>query len=253
MTSSKRRHARALCILLAAGAAGACGGVNGDWQEEGSAVDTQQEPIMNGTAASRHPEAVLVDMYQSNVLRAACSGAVIAPRVVLTAGHCVNGYDGWRIAAPFARKQIVTTSDAAVYDWNNYPSTTVNPRLHDVALIFLHTPIVLDLYPAIASRRVADGTSVVNIGRRRDGLLSSSTLYMSQPLAIADATSVGFPNDYRASNVLETGDSGGPVEQTETHRIVAVNSGNGSGIEVLARVDFLYGWIEEQISTHGGW
>jgi hypothetical protein len=36
------------------------------------------------------------------------------------------------------------------------------------------------------------------------------------------------------------------------HRIVAVNSGAGSGRQILARVDLLHGWITEQIQQHAG-
>src|SRR5262249_2169214 len=64
------------------------------------------EPIIGGTNASAFPEAVLVDMSRNGKLVAACSGAMIAPKVVLTAGHCVAGFDGWRVTAPFAGKQV---------------------------------------------------------------------------------------------------------------------------------------------------
>ena len=58
--------------------------------------------IVGGVRASDHPEAVLVDMDG-----AACSGSLIAPRVVLTAGHCVDGSSVWTITAPYAGGQRV--------------------------------------------------------------------------------------------------------------------------------------------------
>jgi len=41
------------------------------------------------------------------------------------------------------------------------------------------------------------------------------------------------------------------VTNRSPHEIVAVNSGGGS-TEVLARVDLLYQWIQQQIQAHGG-
>jgi hypothetical protein len=65
-------------------------------------------------------------------------------------------------------------------------------------------------------------------------------------------SNAGYPYDYEATEVIESGDSGGPDMKAGTHTIVAVNSGAGSGTEVLARVDLLYSWIQQQIANHGG-
>jgi hypothetical protein len=101
---------------------------------------------------------------------------------------------------------------------------------------------------------VADGTRIVNIGRINNGVLSNTSLFVSKPIPVRGATSVGFPFDYVAMEVIESGDSGGPDELpgTDPHQIVAVNSGAGGGTEVLARVDLLRSWILGKVASHGG-
>src|SRR3954463_13748090 len=64
-------------------------------------TDHVSAPIVGGSTATEFPESALLEMSQQGVIRAACSGAVIAPRVVLTAGHCVAGFTGWNVRAPF--------------------------------------------------------------------------------------------------------------------------------------------------------
>jgi hypothetical protein len=223
-----------------------------------------QERVVNGTPASAYPEAALVDLYMAGRLNAYCSGSVIAPQVVLTAGHCVKGEtfsgvnpDSWVVTVPYNGMQTAKASNADVFDWTD-TSGTIDPSLHDIGLIFLDTPIQMapSQCPVLAQKELANGSNVVRIGRVLNGAASTTDVFISSPVAVADGTSAGYPNDYtEQGGILESGDSGGPSEVAgmTPHQIVAVNSGGGSP-EVLARIDqtALYQWIQQQITAHGG-
>jgi hypothetical protein len=216
--------------------------------------DARTEPIKNGSEATQYPSAVIVNMKQGSWQVASCSGAVIAPRIVLTAGHCaVGAFDNWTVKAPYAGNQSANSHQKIVYDWSG-TGETVDPNKHDVALLVLDTPITLAVYPEIASAVVTSGQKVRNIGRINNGVMSNTRLFVSQPLSVVNGSSYGYPFDYAATEVIESGDSGGPVvlDNVLPHRIVAVNSGAGGGIEVLARVDLLRSWILEKVAANGG-
>jgi V8-like Glu-specific endopeptidase len=215
-----------------------------------SCNQTSSNAIVGGKAASAYPEAVLVDMKGG----AACSGSLIAPSVVLTAGHCVDGFDSWGIQAPFAGNQSSSSSDGETYDWAENGAETVNPDHHDIGLVYLQTPLRISHYPTLSQKALADGTEIVNVGRIQDGQLSKTSLFVSSPAQLTDGTASGYPLDYTSDAIIQPGDSGGPVflASAAQHTIVAVNSGVNPTFEVLARVDLLYSWIAQKVQAHGG-
>lgn len=223
-----------------------------DWDEEEELeAGGEEAPIVGGSKATAYPEAVLIDMGNNGQISSACSGALIAPKVVLTAGHCVaGGFNYWRATLPFAGNQTAT-GKGVVYDYNSN-TNYVDPNSHDVGLILLSSALSIQTYPTVATAKVPDGTLAQNIGRINNGQFSNTALFISQPLKISDATNSGFPFDYIASEVIQPGDSGGPVVLANSHSIVAVNSGAGGGTQVLARVDLLYSWIKQQVEANGG-
>ena len=59
----------------------------------------EASPIVNGAPATNYPEAVLINS-KTAAGGFSCSGSMIAPRVVLTAGHCVLDVTSATVVAP---------------------------------------------------------------------------------------------------------------------------------------------------------
>lgn len=220
----------------------------------GSEADSRPDlpdaaPIVNGVSASKYPEAVLIDAVRwGKPWR--CTGAVIAPRVVLTAGHCVVGVSSSTIVAPFAAGQKSNGIAHLSYDWKD-TSGYIVPDQHDVAVIVLDSPIVLQSYPVVADAKVVDGTLALNVGRIKDGDASAKSLFLSPAQPVRDGAPSGWAYNYLSDEVIQSGDSGGPVvlEGGPQHTIIAVNSASGSGTQFLARVDLLSEWIAERVAA----
>lgn len=245
-TSLSHRGIGALMTLTLAATLGCS--ASPDSAPAGERSEGTADAIKGGVPATAYPEAVLLDLGGGY-----CSGSLIAPQLVLTAGHCVAGVSTFQVTAPHAGGQQAGGIKGAVYDYTN-TSDYVDPSQHDVGVVFLDAPISLATYPAVLASPVAAGTQVVNVGRILNGQLSTSSLYVSQPLGVSDGASIGYPLSYVATEVIEPGDSGGPVLLADgaSHQIAAVNSGGGQGTEILARVDLVHAWLQQMIAESGG-
>ncbi len=204
------------------------------------------EPIIGGVAATDYPEAAILNMRTAAGANYACTASIIAPKVVLTAGHCVDGMSSFDV---YVGTSTQKSTSAETFDWNEHGATNVNPNHHDIGLVYLATAVKLATYPTLAAAPLASGASAVNVGRIHNGLTSST---WKATVALSPGASVGYPFDYSSKDVIESGDSGGPVFALGTHSIVAVNSGAGGGTQVLARTDLLLSWIQQKVAAHGG-
>jgi len=109
-----------------------------------------------------HPHVVLLLMEVGGVPMFRCSGTLLSPTVLLTAGHCTNNFPG----APYTGMRVFTESDvqAGIGTTNNYPfagpnsveavSWAAHPLyetapffVHDVGVVILEEPgVILDEY-----------------------------------------------------------------------------------------------------------
>lgn len=206
------------------------------------------ENIIAGKEATGFPEAGFMNMDMTASGGYACSLALIAPRVVLTAGHCVDGHGTFDVYVGGSYQRSV---EASVLDYENN-SEYVQHDQHDVGLVFLSQPLALaDGFPSLDAQPMPFGGTVVNVGRVLDTKVTKK-MYQGQAV-IQDGAHIGYPLHYRSEKVIESGDSGGPVFALDTHRIVAVNSGSGGSTQILARTDLVYDWITAEVQAHGGW
>lgn len=130
-----------LILVLAFGAAGSISAVT-DGELDGNA----------------HPQAVLLLMEVGGQPAFRCSGTLLSPTVLLTAGHCTNNYPG----APYTGMRVFTESDvqAGIGTTNNYPYAGPNAVeavawyshplyetgpffVHDVGVVILQEPGVV--------------------------------------------------------------------------------------------------------------
>lgn len=185
----------------------------------GCAADTGEETGESGEAltklaenakASLFPEAVLVNMPG----RRRCSGVLVNPRTVITAGHCTNDL----IGAPSSSITVIAPNaggqrSQAVVAYDVYKGTalSIDPNTRDLAMLTLDRPITVDYYPPIHEKTVGNGRLLRAVGREHDGQISDDDLFVGKKVPAHRGTPDFFPLDYYTRPIVESADSGGPV------------------------------------------
>jgi secreted trypsin-like serine protease len=219
--------------------------------------------ITNGTLdGDRHPQVVLVLMEVDDEPMFRCTGTLIAPTYVLTAGHCADN-------AQFSGIRIFTESDVDGGD-NDYPFGTGNNTieairfsahpeyddalffLHDVGMIELAEPVMLDpedyatlpsvdSLDALANKRGKQDVTFTSVGYGLQAAQLNNPTPQAHTVGVRvrmfstpkldQINAPGFTGDYSMllSNNTKTGgtcfgDSGGPNFLGSSNVVAAVTS-----------------------------
>ena len=223
-----------------------------------------------------HPEVVLIIMDVGGSPAYRCSGTMIAPTYVLTAGHCTSNYPD----EPFTGLRVFTESDVENGD-NDYPYGTGNNTIeavrwaahplyetapffvHDVGMIELEEAFLpagfdypdlpaADMLDALKTKRGKQATWFTAVGYGLQQInpvfVQSEKIRMVAEPRLIQINTPGFTGDYSLllSNNHATGgtcfgDSGGPNFLAGGNTIAGITSfginGNCAGTGGVFRTD----------------
>lgn len=221
-----------------------------------------------------HPYVVLIIMDVGGAPMWRCSGTLIAPTYVLTAGHCASNYPD----APATGMRIFTESDVQNGDntypfgggpnsveavrWAAHPLFETAPFfVHDVGMIELSEPVYLDEYgtlpdvnqlDALKTRRGLQDVTFTSVGYGLQEInpvfIQSQKIRMVAHPHLLQINVPGFTGDFSLllSNNHSTGgtcfgDSGGPNFLGDSNIVAGVTSfginGNCAGTGGVFRMD----------------
>src|SRR5450432_1157348 len=202
-----------------------------------------------------------------------CSGALVAPNLVLTARHCVSravtatpscdargqSHNGDHLAEDADPAAIAIYVGAHVHPDIDTPRAHAIRTLHpsgrvlcdaDVAFLVLDRPLTnVTILPIRLHASVEQGDAVVPVGfgggiNNVVGLRvarDKSTILATGPASNAETGAVLGPREFEVEGATCRGDSGGPAIDMRTGEIVGVVSRGGScwanGNHVYTRVD----------------
>jgi S1-C subfamily serine protease len=198
---------------------------SGDVVANGDGTSTLQTENF-GTARNLCP----TERFREQPIGAFCSGFLVAPDVIATAGHCVNDANVTDVRFVFGyRMQDATTEPSQISDGEIFSGASLIGREEegagaDWALVRLDRPVTN--HPVVDIRRsgkIADNEGVHVIGHP-----------VGLPTKVAGGASVrdNSPAEFFVAN-LDTygGNSGSPVFNSETHAV--------EGILVRGETDFV--------------
>jgi len=227
-----------------------------------------------------HPHVGLLLFEENGEPAWRCSGTLVSPTIVLTAGHCTFGASGGRIWFEATEAEIL--ADGYPFAGANsieFTSILTHPSyddaaffLHDVGIVILSEPVdpgvygvlpELDQLDQLAIRRGTQNQDFTSVGyglqRINPVFVESERTRMVANPHLIQINAPGFTGDYSIllSNNHSTGgtcfgDSGGPNFLADSNVVAGVTSfginGNCAGTGGVFRMDRadVQDWLESQ-------
>jgi hypothetical protein len=174
----------------------------------------------------------------------ACSGTLLAPRIVVTAAHCVLGTDGTRVKQIGSKTGRSDVDLVFNYDYDTTDKASLH-EAHDLALLVLASPLAAN-YPKWAAED-PNGQEVVLYGRSGGSFVKASGKLSSR-------APVGRPTARMLAQGID--DAGGAVLRADG-AIVGVVMGkgqtSGAGYVALASKEksAVFDWIDAAVNVLG--
>jgi uncharacterized protein (TIGR03382 family) len=237
----------------------ACLAACGD-PESTSRVGATSQAVIGGSTDSTHTSVVSIVAAADASTPELCSGTVIAPRVVLTAGHCTLGQDPAGLVlgiGPSAASPTMTLAVAAVVTYPRFSGADDLPGGTDLGALVLAEDAPLPGVPLFVGDEAAlvgGNVTVVGYGQSSASDLESSGSRREGTVGVVSACSALLSFGDATSNACH-GDSGGPllvVGDSGEESIAAVVS-FGDEIDCATpskavRVDRYAAWIADVIA-----
>jgi hypothetical protein len=197
-----------------------------------------------GVSSIENPAFVSLDLRDGNGNHVGtCSGTLISPSTVLTAGHCLVSAQG----ALVTKADGQTAYGAAVWHtWADFESPYAHPMHSDVGVILLDRNMFVSSYPTVGRSLAQDGATLSRVRRVDPTSLSPAFEAVTGPVHFG--TDRGFPLAYTADPADFEGatDTGGALIDPSSNTIYGIVSSRGlsTGVFYMSRVEYLADWVQ---------